>query len=801
MSELAVDRISKTPEGMLRLDSRERYIDLIKFVTLSSPDAQGIVEALAHTLAEYESDVAPWFALWKDHCLQYFDLDAAEEILTDTVRCPAGTRLFLAHSYCKVVLDEIVALALQDQALAKRPSLFDWVNVVESLRLDRHRSELRKAIDRIGNLSALTAVESSDLLAAIYQEILPPRLRHLLGEYYTPSWLVEYCISQIKPLETGQQSMTILDPAAGSGSFLAHCVSHLSVRSANASVKVVGFDVNPLAVDFCWTNIAIAKSKCANSQRHFDVRIHLADAVVDPVADNHGALFGGANLGTSVLGARFSPGAFDAATLQSVIDQFDLAPSVQASFERTLKQYLADVSAATESINANTIVGNPPWITWDALPNKYRTRAAAQWASSALVVNTGWRARVAAGKTDFSSLFVYRAAERHAVSNAAMVFVLPLSLFQSHLSGAGFRDFKTSDGRRYALVALDDFSSVKVFPDASNRTSVGTFVVDKKAQFPIRYTTWTQVRSSDGDVNLLSSSLLGGPLLKEELNSPIIAFEKGDAQLKTVVGNSDYRARGGVNTGGANTILWLELLSEDSEVYHIRNVAKSRRASSPVEVGEAEKDVVYSLLCGSDMRRWKACPSKSILLFYSPNQPKRALPQSVVEAQFPRAYEYVSRFRQSLAGRKEYHRWGCSGPFYEVYRIGPYTFSPIKVVWQHTGYRKALNVSVVDDRNRKPIVPDQKAIVIPFDDLEEAHYACAFLSSTAIAELLDRYLGTDASTHILDYVALRKYRPDDERHRRLAELSVLAHKTVAESRNVKEFEDEIDSVVRQLVSA
>jgi hypothetical protein len=164
----------------------------------------------------------------------------------------------------------------------------------------------------------------------------------------------------------------------------------------------------------------------------------------------------------------------------------------------------------------------------------------------------------------------------------------------------------------------------------------------------------------------------------------------------------------------------------------------------------------------------------------------------------PKACAFVSRFREQLEGRKEYHRWGCTGPFYEVYRIGPYTFSPIKVAWRHTGYRKALNVSVVDDRGRRPAIPDQKVILIPLDDIEEAHYVCAVLASSVIAALLDRYLGADASTHILDYVALRRFAPHDEDHRRLAALSVSAHQAAAASADVRPFEKEIDEIVARL---
>ena len=405
---------------------------------------------------------------------------------------------------------------------------------------------------------------------------------------------------------------------------------------------------------------------------------------------------------------------------------------------------------------------------------------------------------MAAGKTEFSSLFVYRAAERHAAADALMVFVLPLSLFQSHLSGAGFRKFRTAGGRQFALVALDDFSGVKVFPDAVNRTAVGTFAVDRTQRFPIRYATWRPDHGETGGEHLAPRSSLGGPLVESEPNSPIVALGQGRTRLETAAGRSDYRARGGVNTGGANTILRLDVLAQRESVCEVRNVGKSLRGSSPVVVADVENDAVYPLLRGADMRRWNAAPGKSILLLYDPDQPKKALPLDRVQRTMPKAFAFVSRFRGQLEGRKEYHRWGCAGPFYEVYRIGPYTFSPIKVAWQHTGYRKALNVSVVDDRGRRPAIPDQKVILIPFDDIEEAHYVCAVLASSVIAALLNRYLGADASTHILDYVALRRFAPQDEDHRRLAALSVAAHRAAAAGADVAPFEQEIDKIVARL---
>ena len=149
-----------------------------------------------------------------------------------------------------------------------------------------------------------------------------------------------------------------------------------------------------------------------------------------------------------LLETDFSSGSIRNADLDLAMRPFDLPPAIRKAFLSTLRRYVSDTFAVTGKVDAHIIVGNPPWIGWDGLTRRYRDHLGPLWAASSLMVNTGWRAKVAAGKTEFSSLFVYRAADRHAAENAVMAFVLPLSLFQSHLSGAGFRTFRTAGGRR-----------------------------------------------------------------------------------------------------------------------------------------------------------------------------------------------------------------------------------------------------------------------------------------------------------------------------------------------------------------
>ncbi len=62
---------------------------------------------------------------------------------------------------------------------------------------------------------------SLDSLSRIYETVVPPALRHALGEYYTPGWLAERTLQNAVSASRQQAGdLRFLDPACGSGVFL-----------------------------------------------------------------------------------------------------------------------------------------------------------------------------------------------------------------------------------------------------------------------------------------------------------------------------------------------------------------------------------------------------------------------------------------------------------------------------------------------------------------------------------------------------------------------------------------------------
>src|SRR5208283_418749 len=71
-----------------------------------------------------------------------------------------------------------------------------------------------------------------DVLKGVYQQLIDPKDRHDLGEYYTPDWLCERIVAEMLPAEGYK---TTLDPSCGSGSFLRAAISHFLNHSPSGT--------------------------------------------------------------------------------------------------------------------------------------------------------------------------------------------------------------------------------------------------------------------------------------------------------------------------------------------------------------------------------------------------------------------------------------------------------------------------------------------------------------------------------------------------------------------------------------
>lgn len=605
-------------------------------------------------------------------------------------------------------------------------------------------AQLRKTFDSI---VTLCDTFSGDRFARLHHQKFARRTRHLLGEYYTPDWMARYVFDQLLSVSKarGQASRLttvgkMLDPSCGSGVFLVEGIRRLRLLLKNQQPtalqtifdSVVGIDINPVAVATARSNYLLAVADL----------LDLNDLPAVPVF-----------CGDSITGERFDGARFEEEPFREPFD---------------------------------TLLGNPPWIAWDNLPQETRDRTEPLWRKYGLFTLSGNEARHGGGKKDLSMLMLYATADRFLRPGGRLGFVIAQTLFQTRGAGDGFRRFQIGEtGPELGVFHVDDMVGFKPFPGAANWTAILFLEKGAKTVFPVPYCKWSKKSSKNGRrasgqeptvESFLRVPCLARPIDSARPRSPWLVLPEAEAETPIVIGPSDYEAHLGVNTGGANGVYWLTLLgpgADERTVIVENQPGRGKQVVKPFR-GEIEKELLYPLVRWSDVQRWSAVPSTHILLVQD-TELRVGLEEETLRRDFPRTYAYLKRYHEMLTARAAYRRYQSRAPFYSMYNVGPYSIAPYRVVWRRMDRRiNAAVVEPIDDPilGRRPVLVQETCVQIATDTLEEAHYLCALLNSDPIGAIVSAHSvdggKSFGSPGMLEYLGLRRYDPSDKTHQELA---------------------------------
>jgi hypothetical protein len=202
-----------------------------------------------------------------------------DNLLAHVYGSPVGSPdLFLRHTYLALLSRLIAYIALQqripedvDLLGTVEGSAFDTFGIINLVEGDFFSWVLEGdvAADALSLLRGLSAHISvyrldridEDVLKEVYQLLVDPDSRKLLGEFYTPDWLAEWTLRESNFNTTDD----LLDPSCGSGTFLFTAVQLLRAQGLRGHhlvrhvfQHVAGLDVHPLAVMIAKANLLLA---------------------------------------------------------------------------------------------------------------------------------------------------------------------------------------------------------------------------------------------------------------------------------------------------------------------------------------------------------------------------------------------------------------------------------------------------------------------------------------------------------------------------------------------------------------
>ena len=773
----------------------------------------------------------------------------AIDVISQFSNLPVFSKSILAKSD-RMFVDQIRALERGDQFKTAginnflEVDYFSWyVDEFDSNLKDRIRALLFEfeKFD-VSTLSAEPFV-TSDLIKNLYEKLIPREIRHDLGEYYTPDWLAELTLNEAG--YTGQIGKRVLDPSCGSGTFLVSVLKRLKsscyiegldeLQTLRAILEnIAGFDLNPLAVIAARTNCLIGISEFLGAIREngeqVTIPIYLSDALLSPKKEGNG-LVQEIDLETSVGRLTFptkiaendvffafidvlraaieggaSPKDFEAALVREGVEPDE---RISELYKKLLRLHQEGRNGIWANIIKNSfapllekkfdfVLGNPPWINWEHLPETYRTSIEFLWKYYGLFTLKGMQVVLGGGKKDISSLFTYVSIDHFLKDGGTLGFVITQTLFKNQGSADGFRKFSLNGTgfvgeTPFTVRAVHDFVQVKPF-DAGNRTAV--LVIDKKGKttFPLPYQIWMRPHGERFTNETPLSKVLSTSHKLDCVAEPIDLAKQNSSWLtlpkpligfaRNYIGQSDYKAIAGSFSGGLNALYWLTIEGRNRSLLKVKNF--SERAKIPVPSYEelVEQTYVYPLLCGRDVYAFKASPSLYTFMLQDP-ETRTGVAEEIFKRNALRTYNLFNReeYKVLLKKRAAYKRYydPDADPLWTMFNVSKETLFPYKVVWKEQSSKMMAAVMGPQKDEwlgEKIVVPDHKLMLIGLEEEDEAHYVCGFLNSFIVRLVVAGYaVETSMDTHILKNVRIPKFNPNDALHRFLRDRSRQYHRT------------------------
>lgn len=623
-----------------------------------------------------------------------------------------------------------------------------------------------------------------DYIKQMYEAIIPRELRHALGEYYTPDWLAEVTLREVclqceKPIG----ALSVLDPTCGSGTFLFKAIAAKRTEGAGLQEivdSVIGFDINPLAVLTAKTNYLLSVIDLIDKKNPVHIPVYNVDVL---------------KLGEEVV--REVEDFLGADNPQEVVWQNRDKDRIRA--------------ACLPKVDA--IVGNPPWVNWEYMPEQYRVGSQHKWVEYSLFAAKGRELSFA--KEDISVLITYIVMDLLLKEGGILGFVIRQGAFKSAQNGVGFRRFRIKDQCDVKVLRVDDLSKIRAFENATTATAIFYARKGEETTFPVPYYLWEKRQDrktaafhaySEREEVLSQMKISRQCAMPAVANDPTSVWATADLKslqsMEKILGANQYRARTGVFTGGANAVYWMKIHSRDGELVQVTNLVERAKRKVEKVTATLEGTYLFPMLKGSNVKKWNVSYDTYILCPHTKETKMWPIPQEQLKTESPNTYHYLMQFKEELDGRKGFAGWEKEiqkKECHAILRVGEYTFSKYKVIWKYIASEFVCAViGTVDDvfLGAKTLLPNEKIMYVSTDDEEEAYYLCGVLSSTLVANCVKSYMNpTSISAHVLNKLHIPKFDKGNAYHLAIAQACKEGHG----KRDISSYIEKIDRIIAQIV--
>lgn len=552
--------------------------------------------------------------------------------------------------------------------------------------------------------------EIQDILQEVYMELIPAEMRHLMGEYFSPDWIVEHALDLVG--YEGDIDKTLIDPTAGSGTFLTHSIKRIVSKAGGKLSRddidkithnVIGFDINPISVVSAKANYILAVfSSCddtvfENFADPIDIPIYIADSILSPVVYTEESELT-LSIDTSVGKFQIpkfedysSASEFLKILSKNIDDRCDFEvfwntvenrfvdakykAVVEKLFNRLYTLHRAGNDSFWPIILRNSfapilignkfdfVVGNPPWIAWKSMSKSYREGTLEIWKSYGIFEKNAYDKKTT--HDDFGMAVTYVAVDKYLKNNGNMVFLLPASFLKSTKGGEGFRKFSiTRFGQNvpFKVDAVDDFSNVKLFtiPTIALKITKGV-----ETEYPMNnYKVWKQIgkkspidshaKWSEVEKSLHFKILSAQPVDGNDKQSSWLTLSEMKFANKVLASSKPryYSGRKGIEPAGAKGVYLLKkpIRCRDGLML-IENCIERQRRKDFLKKGvhkeKIEETYIFPMLGGRNIAKWQVKSNEYILVPHTAKH-KYGIPVKELVKIAPKTSDWLNFYHDEL---------------------------------------------------------------------------------------------------------------------------------------------------------
>ncbi|WP_455040169.1 Eco57I restriction-modification methylase domain-containing protein [Lancefieldella rimae] len=717
-------------------------------------------------------------------------------------------------------------------------------------------------------------VETVDVFKDLYMDFIPQEVRHSLGEYYTPDWLVDHVVESAISKCNRKEDWRGIDPCCGSGVFVLKMVDKIIASRTSEELsegerksllnevltRVVGIDINPLSALTSRVNFFLSIAEFIQPTDEIEIPIYVGDSAVMPKIEN----LNGIDCYTYVVKTAkreiktILPRSFveshdflkamnsvqtyvksDSSellyeSLVGKIIQSDLNTEVEAAIKnfaddlvylhqnnwdgiwvRIVSNYMLIARVSDRDI----IVGNPPWVKWEYLPEEYAKKLKSACFEREMFSGQSYMGAIS---LNICAAIAIMTASAWLTSDGVLAFLMPTNLLTQD-SYEGFRNFKLTTphkGDRLYLQEVECWPKSGLFSKSSVEPCATFYYksnhVDYTKGLPV-YTfkkkrgstldgliKWQDaskcLNRNQGIAVQIDTNRTGYTLISSDVRSYIEKFQ-------AIVGSSAYKGRTGVEFVPEEvTFLEATKSSPQKDVWFFKG-KKMKRSIHKVATSEEfmlETTFIKPLIKGPNISDFHIKDTDDYCLFpYKDGETYCCSVKNMLSIA-PKTVEYLSSKRDLFNRQSERSKSLTRGSeFYALSKVGPYTYNknmvvirdnvrmcgsvvkPRKTAWGQTimsvPAKHAAIISTHADEKETPITE------------EEAYYLAGIFNTPLIREWYKSTF-SDRSYSIRFNFKIPLYNASDNQCRQIAELSKRGHELAAEGKPVDAIESQIEEL-------